>query len=452
VLRGSLGLGAPLPPMPSSGVALQAQLNSFNADAWLAVQQRLFAGLNTSSSWNARNEPLQALDSPYMPRQLDLKIQQLTLGGRPVNQLAAHFTRVPEAWSWRGHVEAEQISGDLDLRDNAAPQGGRIQARLARLSLPKSEADTVSEALDPQSTSVPALDLVVEAFELRGKALGRLEVDAQLQGPRLPGGREWKLNRLVLKNADAQLSASGQWKLDPGQAQRRTQLDWQLDLNDAGHLLERLGQGQVLRGGQGAMQGRLSWPGSPLSPDVGRMTGQMHLQLNAGQFLKAEPGVGRLLGVLSLQSLPRRLVLDFRDVFSQGFAFDRVGGDVQIAQGLARSSNLAMRGVQASVLIDGRADLMAETQDLRVLVVPDVNAGGASLAYAAINPAIGLGTFLAQLLLRKPMAAAGTSEFRITGRWDEPKVDEVAHHPSEAASTAASEGRRESAAEERTEP
>ena len=68
-----------------------------------------------------------------------------------------------------------------------------------------------------------------------------------------------------------------------------------------------------------------------------------------------------------------------------------------------------------------------------MVVVPEINAGTASLAYAAINPAIGIGTFLAQLFLRKPLIAAGTREFRITGAWDDPKVDKVERKPGEPA-------------------
>ena len=77
----------------------------------------------------------------------------------------------------------------------------------------------------------------------------------------------------------------------------------------------------------------------------------------SGQFLKVDPGVAKLLGVMSLQSLPRRLVLDFRDVFQEGFAFDNITGDVKIAQGMASTNNLRMRGVQAAVLMEGQADI-----------------------------------------------------------------------------------------------
>jgi uncharacterized protein YhdP len=132
-----------------------------------------------------------------------------------------------------------------------------------------------------------------------------------------------------------------------------------------------------------------------------------------------------LLGVLSLQSLPRRLLLDFRDVFQEGFPFDTLTGDVAVVGGVASTNNLRMRSIQAAVLMEGTADLNRETQDLRVLVVPEINAGTASLAYATINPALGLGTFLAQLFLRRPLMAVNTREFSITGNWVDPKVERI---------------------------
>ena len=98
-----------------------------------------------------------------------------------------------------------------------------------------------------------------------------------------------------------------------------------------------------------------------------------------GQFLKVEPGAAKLLGVLSLQALPRRLVLDFRDVFSDGFAFDFVRGDARIEKGVLFTNNLQMKGVNAAVLMEGTADIAREAQDLKVVVVPEINAGTASL-------------------------------------------------------------------------
>ncbi|UUX97748.1 hypothetical protein LRS07_00690 [Aquabacterium sp. J223] len=238
--------------------------------------------------------------------------------------------------------------------------------------------------------------------------------------------------RFTLANPEGRLTGSGHWLPAGSAARRRVALDFTLDITDAGGLLKRLGVEDALRGGKGRLQGQAGWNGTPLALDLPSLDGSLQLTLENGQFLKAGPGAARLLGVLSLQSLPRRLTLDFRDLFQQGFAFDKVDGDVKIERGVASTNNLRMRGVQAAVLMEGQADLDRETQDLRVVVVPEINAGTASLAYAVINPAVGLGTFMAQWLLRRPLMAAGTREFHIHGSWDDPKVDRVARRGEDA--------------------
>lgn len=419
VLRGALAVQDKLPALPASGVLLQVNVAALDLDAW---QQRLggLAGALGSSGAGGGGE---AEDAGLMPSQIALRSQALKVAGRQLGRASALVAR--EGGHWRINIDAEQIAGRIDLKGVRGSQIDTVQARLARLSLPRQEVDSVTELIDPGKADagggpLPSLDIQVDDFELRGKRLGRLEVLAQAPA----AARDWKLQKLELQSPEATLQASGRWGSEAG-ALRRTQLDWKLDIADAGKLLERLGQGQVLRGGKGQLAGQVGWDGSPLAPHYPSMAGQLHVQLDTGTFLKAEPGVGRLLGVLSLQSLPRRLLLDFRDVFAEGFTFDGVTGDVKIAAGVARSDNIRIRGLQAAVLVEGSTDLAAETQKLRVVVVPEVSAGGASLAYAAINPAVALGAFLAQLILSRPVAAASTREFHITGTWDDPKVEKV---------------------------
>ena len=68
------------------------------------------------------------------------------------------------------------------------------------------------------------------------------------------------------------------------------------------------------------------------------------IEVGPGRFTKIEPGIGKLLGVLSLQSLPRRITLDFTDVFTEGFAFDEITGDVQIHNGVLMTRQPAAGG------------------------------------------------------------------------------------------------------------
>lgn len=420
VLRGGIGIfdGAPL---PASGVAASLRLPALDADAWRVAAAR----------WaNGPASPGVATD--YLPSAVVLNAQELIVDQRKLSNLQADLTRTGSDGTWQASVAADQLSGRIEWRPAAGPsQPGRVLARLERLQLPPADAYRIEAMLARAPATVPALDIEIDELELRGRKLGRVVIEAG-QRVAADGRREWRLGRLDMTTPEATLRASGQWRLPPAgasppddDAARRMQVSFQLDLRDSGAFLERLGAGAVVRGGTGKATGQLSWAGSPLSLHVPTLRGDIRLDVDQGQVLKAGPGAGRLLSVLSLQSLQRRLALDFRDVFDEGFAFDNVSGDVAVADGVARTNNLRMRGLQAAILAEGSADLASETQDLQVLVVPEINAGTASLAYATINPAIGLGTFVAQLFLRRPLMQANTREFHVSGSWADPQVQRV---------------------------
>jgi uncharacterized protein YhdP len=370
-----------------------------------------------------------------------LRAQELRWGSRRFNSVLIGAS--DDQGLWRANVTADQLDGYIEYRParrRAATNPGRVYARLARLSIPKGEGDQQVEALlDEPPTAVPGVDVVVDDFELRGKRLGKVEIEASNRTRREPGKepvREWRLEKLAFTVPEAQFTGTGSWAAAGPNARRRASIDFKLAVADSGAFLERLGAGKALRGGKGQLSGQVSWVGSPFSPDYPTLSGQVNVSMDAGQFLKAEPGAARLLSVLSLQSLPRRLSLDFRDLFEQGFSFDNVTGDVGIAEGVARTNNLRMRGPAAVVLMEGSADLARETQDLRAVVVPEINAGTASLAFAIINPAVGIGTFLAQVFLRRPLIEAGTREFHVSGSWDDPKVERVERKRPQSVSAA----------------
>ena len=456
VLRGGVGVMEPA-PTPPAGVSANVNLQSIDIDAWERAAGRLFGGGVTAATAagaagathaTGAAEPVPL--SGYMPNSIGLRAQELVAGSRRLTKVVAGVSQ--DGSVWRTNLDADQLNGYVEFRPPrrgvglAGGSDARVFARLSRLSLPRSEIEGVDNLLDQPPSSVPSLDIVVGDFELRGKHLGRVEIEAsnRFSGDGRDAVREWRLSRLAVITPEARLTATGSWAAvglltsltsAPGAAapaRRRTELNFKLDLADSGALLERLGSGKAIRGGKGVLAGQVSWLGSPLALDVASLNGQMNLAVEAGQFLKVDPGVGRLLSVLSLQSLPRRLALDFRDVFQQGFAFDSIAGDVSIAQGVARSNNLRMRGAQAAVLMDGQADIERETQQLRVVVVPEINAGTASLAYAVINPALGLGTFLAQVFLRTPLIQASTREFSVSGSWADPKVERVQRKMTDA--------------------
>lgn len=427
VLRGRIGIGLPAgesPALPMQGVQAGIRAAELDMDAW----QRVFVDTGEAGTQQPGEASDRRLD--YLPSTLGVHIDRLKLGGRLFSQVVAGGSRAGD--DWRVNVNADQLGGYVAYRLPDRQGAGHVFARLARLDLPSTVATEV-EALLEQTSSVPALDIEIDDFVLRGFHLGRLELRASNRGGR--EDRDWRLERLRLKVPEAQLQASGNWARAPGAPPARpraTGLSFRLDIDDSGLLLERFGHPGVVRGGQGHMEGRIGWSGSPLAMDPASLDGQISADFARGQFLKVDPGAARLLGVLNLQALPRRLALDFRDVFSEGFSFDFVRGNARIESGVMQTNNLQMKGVNAAVLIEGQADIRRETQDLKVVVVPEINAGTASLIATAINPVVGIGTLVAQFLLSQPLQAANTQEFRISGTWADPQVEKVARPPPPA--------------------
>jgi uncharacterized protein YhdP len=155
------------------------------------------------------------------------------------------------------------------------------------------------------------------------------------------------------------------------------------------------------------------------------LAGNLKLEAKNGQFLEIEPGAGKLLGLLSLQSLPRRLTLDFRDIFSEGFAFNSISGSARIVRGVARTDDLMLEGPAARVQMQGETDLDRETQNLKVRVVPQLG-GGVSVAGAFLGgPVVGIAALVAQKLLRDPIDQIAAYEYSITGTWDNPSVVKI---------------------------
>lgn len=419
VLRGALSVRAERPELPVSGVQARVSLGEVDLQAWERAWQTGDAAASSTPTKNVDDTRL------YWPTVLGVEIRELKQDGRSFHDLVAGGSR--ERDTWRLTVNARELNGYLEYRLGAGDAPGRLHARLASLNLPQSSATDVEHLMQEQPRSMPALDVVVNEFTLSNRALGRLEIDAINRPGR--AGNEWRLNKLNLTVPEAQLQTQGSWlasgSTGRGERYGRTSLNLKLKIDDSGTLLARFGMPGVVRGGKGQIEGTLAWAGSPLGWHTPSLSGQLEVGIERGQFLKADPGLAKLLGVLSLQSLPRRLILDFRDVFSDGFAFDFVRGHVRVEQGVASTNNLQMKGVNAAVLMEGQADIARETQDLTAVVVPELNAGTASLVATMINPVTGLSSFLAQFILRGPLQAAATQTFHVTGTWADPQVEKV---------------------------
>jgi len=395
ITRGAVRFGGPAGEPERPGVWVTGSVKALDVDRWLAFMRQ--GGGDGGIEWGG----------------IDLKLGSMDAVGRRFNDFAVNATA--QGGQWRGTLSGKGLEGTV----NWQPQGrGRLVARMKTFVVPAPAPVATEAAAGAQQaqkeSELPALDVTAEQFINKDKMLGRLELVA------LPEGRDWRIERLRVTNPEATLTLDGLWQM--GTTPPRTQVSLRLETSDAGKLLVRLGYPEGVRRGTAKLEGALSWAGPPSDIDFPTLSGNLVLEAAKGQFVKLEPGIGKLLGILSLQSLPRRISLDFRDVFSEGFAFDEIVGAVKIGRGIAGIDKFRIQGPAARVLMSGEVDLAQETQKLRVRISPHVS-DTFSIAGALVGgPIAGVAAFLAQKVLKDPLDEMASFEYGVTGTWSEPTV------------------------------
>ncbi|TAL98268.1 MAG: DUF3971 domain-containing protein [Paraburkholderia sp.] len=425
VVRGAIGVNKPA-DLPAEGVTAAADIEHFNADAWRALVAQMRSGSKDAMQPGVPNATAQQ----FLPTRFAVHVGTLTLLKRHWDNLVVGASR--DAGKWQANVGSSQVSGYVSWLPGATKGSpGTLQARFAKLVIPSaSEKDLFSRAMSVPAQNMPSVDLVVNELIVRERNLGRLEVDAHNfdEG----GVPVWQLDKLDVSNPAATLSATAKWRTDEtiaggtGEAApRRTAVDFKLDIKDAGALLERAGVAHAIKYGTGTLTGQLAWIGGPTAIDYPTLEGTLALDLRHGQILKVDPGVAKLLGVVSLQSLARFATLNFRDVIGEGLPFERVTGAAKIDDGVGRTDNFEMVTAPARANMTGTIDLAHETQDLRVHITPTVSAGAGVIAAAIINPLFGLGALIADFALSQSISHAFAMDYAITGPWSKPHVERV---------------------------
>ena len=406
--RGDIGVFTPAELPTKAGLSLHGKLDYVNADDWLV----LF------------NQPSKSTNSaPIKINKANVAIQKLDLFGRSLNALKV--TAQPNNTGLQLAIESQEVTGDAEWQVASKDQpNGKIIARLKNLTIPvspqantgKNTKDIAKKDIRKLANGYPALDVTAENFQLGNKKLGSLGLNA------FEMNDDWQIQKLKISNPESTLTADGTWR--NWTRNPNTSLNFALSINNIGRTLKRFGQPDAVKGGEAEITGQLSWAGSPHEFETTGLNGSFKLDASKGQILKVQPGVGRLFGLLSLQSLPRRLSLDFRDLFSDGFAFDKISANAKIDNGILRSNDFFMTGPAAEAQIKGETNLKTETQNLKVKVIPHIS-DSLSLAALAGGPIVGAAAFVAQKILKDPFNKIASSEYVITGTWDDPKELEL---------------------------
>ena len=144
-----------------------------------------------------------------------------------------------------------------------------------------------------------------------------------------------------------------------------------------------------------------------------------------GNVTGADAGPGRLLGLVSFTALPKRLALDFRDVFESGFPFDEATGTFSMENGKARTEDVLLKSSSASIHLSGETDLVDRRYDQLMTIRPGVGNTLPIIGALAAGPGGAAAGLALQGLLHDSLGEATQVRYTITGSWDEPVIEPV---------------------------
>ncbi len=405
--RTSIVLGtSPAELPPSEGLVVTGSTDRIALDEWIAVD------------WG----PAEEEEETPLLRSLNLRADRLLAYGQSIADATIKLDR--NAREWLAQVNSQRVEGSFlipaDL-DGDQP----IFADLVRLVLLPEADDAEPETSDPRD--LPAMRLTAAEFIYDDMNFGSLEA--------LVSRSPYGLVADTIKTRDPGFSidATGRWEILEGR--ESSSLDFELQASNVLRTLVQLGFDPFLRADDATVSGSLQWPGPPDRNFRKQLYGSVQVRVGDGQLLEVEPGAGRMFGLLSIAALPRRLSLDFRDVFDTGFGFDSISGDFEIADGQAYTENLVLDGPAADIGVAGRAGLAERDYDQTAVV--RANFGSALPVAGAIagGPAVGAALLIFSEILKDPLKDMSKVFYRVTGSWDNPEISRVTQAVAEAPGT-----------------
>jgi len=384
---------------------------------------------------------------PVLPiNYVSLDIDKLVGYGLDVDSL--NINAVEKGEGMVAKLSSKNSKGEIEWQPYGYENAGKLSVRISSIQLGRAQESQQSDEIVKRAAqkkvgklrpgSFPAFEFAIEDLKVKDQHIGRIELVGH------PDGDDWRMRRLRITNPDGSLMGDGVWSVAPvvndsdvipdfvgygaggvGSDGTQCQVNLQLQISDAGKVLERSGYPNTVNKGSGKLMAELKWSGAPNKFNYASLNGTLNLDTGKGRFLKMNPGAGKLLSVLSLQDLPRHVALGFTDVFSEGFQFDNINGNAAISNGVIDTDDFKIYGSSAKATIKGYVDLNKETQDLKVKILPTLGSSVSLIGAFAISPVVGIGSLIVNKVLGDPLDKLASFEYNVSGSWNEPSVIKV---------------------------
>lgn len=348
-----------------------------------------------------------------LPIVLDLNINTLKFRGVDYSALKIkYFTERNELF-----VDNPIVTGTFIL----SPDHDKIDVKLTKLSIPEQSGRNTA-LLDyiqdkRVANQLPLVQFYCENLIIKKHTFKKINVEL------LPRTYGYEITNFAITNDNIMLQAQGRWQMENKQF---TVISGNAYTQNFGKVLAEWGYVDSMTRGKGEINFSIQWDGSPTDFDFLKLEGASHIDLRSGSLTNVNPGLGRVIGLLSLESIQRRLQLDFSDLLSRGFAFDKFVADVNLQPDRVKSNNILINSPAAKIEINGKTAIKSKELDFTMFVTPKVGAGLPIAAAIAVgNPAVGAAIWLFDKASGSKISEIAKYKYSVTGTWDKPKIDEI---------------------------
>tara|TARA_R110000868_G_scaffold8205_9_gene42867 strand:- start:41165 stop:45289 length:4125 start_codon:yes stop_codon:yes gene_type:complete len=325
--------------------------------------------------------------------------------------------------AWHVGVDSSTIAGTFVYPDAfpRQPLGGQFsKLYMAKIPLTDKSSQKTQHAIELHPSDVPPMDMNVADFRYGKSKFGSVQLDV------IPIDNGLKIQYLKIKSKLIDFGVTGEWTDKNGH--NHTNIEGNAKFSDLGSALKDWNLNDNFAKGSGNINLALSWPDTPYNFTVKGLNGFANVDMkdglivNLGAGTDAKIGLGKIINILSVQSIAKHLTFNFDDVTSNGFSYDTFQGKYKMDDGVITTDNTQIAGSVAKLNITGNIDLPNKRLDLLLQVAPHVTSSIPIIATIFGGPLVGAATWLANEIISPGLDKAIGSTITLSGPWSNPQV------------------------------
>ncbi|SGY96725.1 YhdP family protein [Moritella viscosa] len=348
---------------------------------------------------------------------------------QPLNDLT--ITATKSYHNWGIALKASEFNGSVVIPDTGNINIDFDYLYLPDLVLPSDATNDTDVAQETKSAALVWQDVPGFNFNCGACILGKINLGST-SAKVIKSTSGLTLKALDIDMEHSKVAMTGRWFTDK-EGNQSTQLQGELKTKSVEEFMTGLGLISPLAKTPADVDFSLAWQDQPFNIDGDSLSGHATIITKAGRISNVSDKGTRFLSVLSLQSLVKRLSLDFSDVYNDGLPYSSMQASLQIADGAIHNRDFLLNSSSGKITGSGYLDLVTRTINYNLSFFPDVTSSLPVLTAFAVTPTTALAVFALSKILEPVLEVITELKFNVSGDFDNPVFTEVKRNKKQIA-------------------